>query len=315
MERTDPQIRHIVQCKYRELLSACQSSLDTKEKKLLRKAFMMVVDVHKDLRRSSGEPYFYHAISVAKIVTVELGMGYATIVGALLQDVLRDNGTTAAVLENEFGSDVRKMVEGLTTISSLRTDKVSFHSENFIRLLLSLAGDARVILIKLADRLHYMRMLDTLLDSDKDKISLETSKLYAPIAHRLGLYNIKSELEECSMQFSESAIYHSIQRKLQDSRLKLDAFIKEFSDPIEKELYTAGLDFDVKGRTKSIFSIWNKMKAQNVEFDEVYDLFAIRIILNSAPLKEKDECWKAYSIVTNIYQPNPTRLRDWVTAP
>ncbi len=313
MEPSKYQLNRIVRNKYGELLRACHALLDAKEKKLLRNAFMMLLDVHKDRIRPSGEPYFFHAIAVAKIVALELGLGYTTIVSTLLQDALMENGTTPENIEKEFGAEIRKIIEGLTTISLLRTDKVSLHAENFIRLLLSLADDARVILIKLADRLHYMRVLDSLQGSDKDKIAIETSKLYTPIAHRLGLYNIKTELEELSMRYAEPSIYHSIERKLEDSRAMLDAYIKEFSEPIEKELSAARLTFAIKGRIKSVFSIWNKMKTQNVEFDEVYDLFAIRIVLNSTLEHEKDDCWKAYSVVTNLYQPNPKRLRDWIT--
>ncbi len=285
------------------------------EQKVMQRAYHLIKHRWPTTITASGFNYVEHSLSVANIVAIEMGLGSTAVVGALLQDIAVAEGMDELMVEQQFGPEIARIATGLRTISLLRTEKVSFHSENFIRLLLAIAGDSRVILIKLADRLHFMRQLEFLRESDKARISVETSKLYAPMAHRLGLYNIKTELEELSMRYTEPAIYFSIDRKLQDSREKLDVYVAEFSRVIGKELSKDHLRFEIKGRTKSIFSIWNKMKAQNVDFDEVFDVFAIRIILESKPENEKSDCWKAYSVVTNLFQPNPKRLRDWITKP
>lgn len=301
--------------KYRELLTASWPLLQPGDVKLLRKAFDLLLDAHKDMRRETGEPYFIHSIEVAKIVATEMGLGITSIICALLQDVLKDTEVQAVHIEKKFDQSVRQMLETLTKIARLRTDKISLHAENFIRLLLTITGDVRVIIIRLADRLHFMRNLDVLHADDKVRLSSETSILYAPLAHRMGLYNIKTELEELSMRFAEPAIYQSIAQKLKETEKEHKEYLNGFSLPIRRLLIESKFKFSITGRTKSIFSIWTKMKKQGVDFDEVYDLFAVRIIINNNLENEKADCWKVYSLVSNLYPPNPKRLRDWITTP
>jgi GTP diphosphokinase / guanosine-3',5'-bis(diphosphate) 3'-diphosphatase len=301
--------------KYRELLTACHPFLNQDESKQLRKAFDFLLDTHKDLRRETGEPYFIHSVEVAKIVAAEMGLGIQSIISALLQDVLRDTEVKPFSIEKLFSGGVRQLLESLTKISRLRTDRISLHAENFIALLLTITDDVRVILIRLADRLHYMRRLNVLHADDKALLSSETSNLYAPLAHRLGLYNIKTELEDLSMRYAEPAIYQSLAAKLKETEKEHREYLNGFMLPVKRLLHEGGFKFTIKGRTKSIHSIWTKMKKQGVEFEEVYDLFAVRIILNNTIDNEKADCWKVYSLVSNLYPPNPKRLRDWVTVP
>jgi len=301
--------------KYRELLKACRPLLNQFENKQLKKAFIFLLETHKDLRRETGEPYFIHSVEVAKIVGAEMGLVIQSIISALLQDILKDTEVKPIAIEKMFGKSVRQMLELLTKISRLRTDRISLHAENFITLLLTITDDVRVILIRLADRLHYMRHLDVLHAQDKALLSSETSNLYAPLAHRLGLYNIKTELEDLSMRYAEPAIYHSIASKLKETEKEHLEYLNRFMLPIQRLVHEAGFKITIKGRTKSIHSIWTKMKNQGVEFEEVYDLFAVRIILNNTVDSEKADCWKVYSLVSNLYPPNPKRLRDWVTVP
>jgi len=300
---------------YRLLLHSCKHIESPHDLSLIRSAFKLILEAHKDLRRETGEPHFLHAIAVAKIVADEMGLTSISIISALLQDVLRESSITKTHLEERFGKEITDILMSLQRISSLRMDKVSMNAGNFIQLLLSLSDDVRVILIRLADRLHFMRILGRLSPENQLQIASETSNLYAPIAHRLGLYKIKTELEELAMQYSQPDIYKSIAIRIEQSRESQEQYIKKFVAPIRKEIHSQGFDAEIKARTKSISSIWTKMRKQNVEFEQVYDLFAIRIILNSQVEREKEDCWKIYSIVTNICQPNPLRLRDWISVP
>ncbi|MFD2866279.1 RelA/SpoT family protein [Mucilaginibacter antarcticus] len=301
--------------RYRALLRACKSTMQKGDKRMIRKAFDMALESHKDMRRKSGEPYIYHPIAVAQIAAEEIGLGTTSIVCALLHDVVEDTDVTLDDIEQEFGKKVAKIIDGLTKISGVFDTNSSLQAENFRKMLLTLADDVRVILIKLADRLHNMRTLESMPRDKQLKISSETIYLYAPLAHRLGLYAIKSELEDLSMKYMERETYQFIKNKLNEKKTEREKFIRDFIEPVKKVLNGQGLDADLFGRPKSIHSIWNKMKKKSVPFEEVYDLFAIRVILDSTPENEKSDCWKAYSIVTDLYRPNPDRLRDWISSP
>jgi guanosine-3',5'-bis(diphosphate) 3'-pyrophosphohydrolase len=296
-------------------LRACKPTLQRGDKKEIRKAFDMALESHKNMRRKSGEPYIYHPIAVAQIAAEEIGLGTTSIVCALLHDVVEDTDITLEDIEREFGKKTAKIIDGLTKISGVFDYNSSLQAENFRKMLLTLADDVRVILIKLADRLHNMRTMDFMPRQKQLKIASETIYLYAPLAHRLGLYAIKSELEDLSMKYLEPDTYKYIATQLNEKKAERTLFIKRFVEPINEILAEQGLTADIYGRPKSIHSIWNKMKSKNIPFDEVYDLFAIRIILDSNPENEKADCWKAYSIVTDLYRPNPDRLRDWVSSP
>lgn len=303
--------------RYRTLLRACKPFLKKGDKRLIRLAFDIALEAHKDMRRKSGEPYIYHPLEVARIAVEEIGLGTTSIICALLHDVVEDTDITLDQVEKEFGNVVARIIDGLTKITGLynKSTNSSDQAENFRKMLLTLADDVRVILIKLADRLHNMRTLESMPKEKQLKIASETAYLFAPLAHRLGLYAVKSELEDLSLKYTESEVYRDIARKLRETRSKRDRFIKDFIAPLQNELDKTGLTFEIKGRPKSINSIWNKMKKQGIEFEEVYDLFAIRIIIDSQAELEKPDCWRIYSIVTDIYQPNPNRLRDWVSTP
>ncbi len=301
--------------RYRALLRACKPTMQKGDKRMIRKAFDMALESHKDMRRKSGEPYIYHPIAVAQIAAEEIGLGTTSIVCALLHDVVEDTDVTLDDIEREFGKKVAKIIDGLTKISGVFDTNSSLQAENFRKMLLTLADDVRVILIKLADRLHNMRTMEFMPRDKQLKLSSETVYLYAPLAHRLGLYAIKSELEDLSMKYTERETYQFIKNKLNEKKTEREKFIRDFIGPVKTVLEEQGLDSDVFGRPKSIHSIWNKMKKKAIPFEEVYDLFAIRIILDSTPEHEKADCWKAYSIVTDLYRPNPDRLRDWVSSP
>jgi GTP diphosphokinase / guanosine-3',5'-bis(diphosphate) 3'-diphosphatase len=305
--------RKLILKEYRSLLNSCKPSLGKEDRKLVRMAFEMAAEAHKDMRRKSGEPYIIHPIAVAKIVAKEVGLGPTAIICALLHDTVEDTEMTLEEIKSYFGATVAEIIDGLTKISSVFDLKSSFQAENFRKLLLTLARDVRVIVIKIGDRLHNMRTMDSMPRNKQLKISSETLYLYAPLAHRLGLYAIKSELEDLSMKYNEKEIYSDIAQKLQETKKERTKYINEFSKPIKVELDKEGFKYKMIGRPKSIFSIYNKMKTKNVEFDEVYDLFAIRIMIDSRPEIEKSDCWKVYSIVTDYYQPNPQRLRDWIS--
>lgn len=301
--------------RYRALLRASKSTLQKGDKKEIRKAFEMALESHKDMRRKSGEPYIYHPIAVAQIAAEEIGLGTTSIVCALLHDVVEDTDITLDDIEREFGKKTAKIIDGLTKIAGVFDYNSSLQAENFRKMLLTLADDVRVILIKLADRLHNMRTMDFMPRQKQLKIASETIYLYAPLAHRLGLYAIKSELEDLSMKYLEPDTYKYIAKQLNEKKAERNSFIKNFVEPINEILADQDLIASIYGRPKSIHSIWNKMKNKNIPFEEVYDLFAIRIILDSSPEHEKADCWKAYSIVTDLYRPNPDRLRDWVSSP
>ncbi|MBC7565377.1 MAG: bifunctional (p)ppGpp synthetase/guanosine-3',5'-bis(diphosphate) 3'-pyrophosphohydrolase [Pedobacter sp.] len=301
--------------RYRALLRACKPTMQRGDKKEIRKAFDMALESHKNMRRKSGEPYIYHPIAVAQIAAEEIGLGTTSIVCALLHDVVEDTDITLEDIEREFGKKTAKIIDGLTKISGVFDYNSSLQAENFRKMLLTLADDVRVILIKLADRLHNMRTMDFMPRQKQLKIASETIYLYAPLAHRLGLYTIKSELEDLSMKYLEPDTYKYIATQLNEKKAERSLFIKRFVDPINEILAEQGFTAAIYGRPKSIHSIWNKMKSKNIPFEEVYDLFAVRIILDSLPEHEKADCWKAYSIVTDLYRPNPDRLRDWVSSP
>ena len=301
--------------RYRALLKASKANLQKGDKRLIRQAFNMALESHKDMRRKSGEPYIYHPIAVAQIAAEEIGLGTTSIVCALLHDVVEDTAITLEDIEREFGKKVSRIIDGLTKISGVFDTNSSLQAENFRKMLLTLADDVRVILIKLADRLHNMRTMEFMPRDKQLKISSETVYLYAPLAHRLGLYAMKSELEDLSMKYMESETYKFIARNLNEKKAEREQYVKEFIGPIKEILEEQGLHAEVYGRPKSIHSIWNKMRKKGIPFEEVYDLFAIRIILDSKPENEKADCWKAYSIVTDLYRPNPDRLRDWISSP
>ncbi|MGZ3758273.1 MAG: RelA/SpoT family protein [Mucilaginibacter sp.] len=301
--------------RYRALLRASKSTLQKGDKRMIRKAFDMALESHKDMRRKSGEPYIYHPIAVAQIAAEEIGLGTTSIVCALLHDVVEDTDVTLDDIEREFGKKVAKIIDGLTKISGVFGTNSSLQAENFRKMLLTLADDVRVILIKLADRLHNMRTMEFMPRDKQLKLSSETVYLYAPLAHRLGLYAIKSELEDLSMKYMERETYQFIKNKLNEKKAEREKFIRDFIEPVKKVLEGQDLVADIFGRPKSIHSIWNKMKKKSIPFEEVYDLFAIRVILDSTPENEKADCWKAYSIVTDLYRPNPDRLRDWISSP
>ena len=302
---------------YKELLRVSYRTLSGDDKKLIRKAFDVAVDAHKDQRRKSGEAYIFHPIAVAKILAQEIGMDATSIAAALLHDVVEDNDDyTIADIEQLFGETVAKIVDGLTKISSLDTEMdVSLQAENFRRMLLTLNDDVRVIIIKIADRLHNMQTMESMRSDKQVKIASETLYIYAPLAHRIGLYNIKTELEDLGLKYTEPEVYKDILPKIKESKEEQDAYINEFTNVIKTSLDKEQLEYDIKGRPKSIFSIRRKMQNQGVSFDEVYDKFAVRIIYKSEPENEKFLAWKIYSIVTDHFRPNPTRLRDWISSP
>jgi len=295
--------------------SATYSKKDAATKKRIKKAFEVAYDAHKDIRRKSGEPYIYHPIAVARICAEEIGLGATSIICALLHDTVEDTELTIEDVRNLFGDKEAQIIEGLTKISGVVDATVSLQAENFKKILLTLAEDVRVILIKLADRLHNMRTIGSMRRDKQLKIASETLFLYAPLAHRLGLHSIKSELEDLSLKCQEPEMFHEIESKLKKSQEVRTRFINHFSLPIRKTLEEKGFEFEMKGRPKSIYSIWNKMNKKEIPFEEVYDLFAVRIIIDSKPENEKSDCWQVYSIVTDFYQPNIERLRDWISAP
>lgn len=302
---------------YRALLRALKHRIKKGDKARVRRAFEIAADAHKETRRKSGEPYILHPIAVARIVVEEVGMGVTSAICALLHDVVEDTEMTLQDIETEFGADYSRIIDGLTKISTVVDMKstTTEQAENFRKILLTLAHDPRVILIKLADRLHNMRTLESMSREKQLKISSETTYIYSPLAHRLGLYEIKSELEDLALKYTQPEVYTEITQRLNETKRERTRYINEFSRPIKDELNEQGFKYEIYGRPKSIHSIWNKIKTKHVTFDEVYDLFAIRIILESPPEKEKEDCWKVYSIVTNFYRPSPDRLRDWISVP
>lgn len=301
---------------YKELLRVSYRSLSEDDKKLIRLAFDTAVDAHKDQRRKSGEAYIFHPIAVAKIVASEIGLDATSIAAALLHDVVEDTRYTLENIEEMFGDTVARIVDGLTKISHLKKDKdVSLQAENFRKMLLTLNDDVRVIIIKIADRLHNMQTMESMRQDKQVKIASETLYIYAPLAHRIGLYSIKTELEDLGLKYTEPEVYQEILTKMRESKEEQDAYIRNFTQTIKDSLDQEQLVYDIKGRPKSIFSIRRKIKAQNITFDEVFDKFAVRIIYKSDSANEKFLAWKIYSIVTDHFRPNPIRLRDWISSP
>ena len=301
---------------YKELLKISYRILSKEDKKLIRSAFDVAVDAHKHQRRKSGEAYIFHPIAVAKIVASEIGLDATSIAAALLHDVIEDTKYTFTDIEQLFGETVARIVQGLTKISKMPYEgDVSLQAENFRKMLLTLNEDIRVIIIKIADRLHNMQTMDAMPSYKQEKIASETLYIYAPMAHRIGLYKIKTELEDLSLKYTEREIYDDILSKIKDSKEEQDAYITAFSKTIKDALTAENLTYEIKGRPKSIFSIRRKIAAQNVKFDEVYDKFAVRIIYKSDLANEKFLAWKIYSIVTDNFRPNPVRLRDWISSP
>lgn len=301
--------------RYRRLLRKCKPVLKGNDAKLIKRAFTLALEAHKDMRRKSGEPFIFHPLSVAEICAEEIGLGTTSIVAALIHDVVEDTDIELADVERMFGKKIAKIVDGLTKVSGVFEYGTSQQAENFRKMLFTLSEDVRVILIKLADRLHNMRTLESMPRNKQLKIASETIYLYAPLAHRLGLNAIKTELEDLYLRFTDEAVYNEINSKIDESKASRNKFIKQFVAPIKEELDRLKVEYEIKGRPKSIFSIYSKMRKQNIPYEEVYDLFAIRIIIDSPLEQEKNFCWQVYSIVTDYYTPNPDRLRDWISTP
>ena len=311
---TDRERKKII-AKYKELLKLSEDFTKKEELELIRKAFNIALLSSEVKRSASGDPSINDVLETSIIVVDQIGLGTRSVVATLLYQAVIDKKITLDEIEKEFDKSIRTIVDGLVQISDINTKTSASQAENFRQMLLTLVDDVRVILIKLAILLQEMRGLNNMPEDYQIKTSLETFSLYAPLAHRLGLYNIKSELENLSMKYTEKEKYKEIIKKLKDTTAKRERFIKKFIAPIEKELKEQGIQYEIKGRPKAVYSIWQKMKKQNVEFEEVYDIFAIRIILDSKPSKEKADCWRVYSVVTDFYQPNPKRLRDWISIP
>jgi GTP pyrophosphokinase len=300
---------------YRGLLRVLKAKMKPGDKELLRSSFEMAAEAHQTMRRKSGEPYILHPLAVARICVEEIGLGIRSTICALLHDTVEDTDVTLQDINREFGPEIARIVDGLTKISTVLDANSSQQAENFKKILLTLTDDPRVILIKLADRMHNMRTMDSMKREKQLKICSETVYVYAPLAHRMGLYSIKTEMEDLAMKYMEPDTYKYIAQKLQDTKRERTRYINDFIRPLKEKLDKADFDFEIHGRPKSIHSIWNKIKKKGVAFEEVYDLFAIRIIVNSPPEREKEDCWKVYSIITDAYNPSPERLRDWLSNP
>jgi guanosine-3',5'-bis(diphosphate) 3'-pyrophosphohydrolase len=300
---------------YRKLISLAKPVLKDDDAKVIKKAFTLAAEAHNHMRRKSGEPYIFHPIAVAQICVEEIGLGTTSIVAALLHDVVEDTDYTLEDIEKRFGRKVARIIDGLTKISDAFSAGGSQQAENFRKLVLTLSEDVRVILVKLADRLHNMRTLESMPRHKQLKIASETIYMFAPLAHRLGLYSIKTEFEDLYLKYTDPTTYIEIKNKVSASQGDRSKFIRDFIRPIQSELRKERLEFSIKGRPKSIYSIWTKMKNQNVPFEQVYDLFAVRIIVDAEGASEKSVCWNVYSAVTDFYKPNPDRLRDWISTP
>ena len=301
--------------RYRTLLRNTKDKLSNSDKQTIRKAFNLALEAHKDDRRKSGEPFIYHPIEVGIIVAKEIGLGVNAITCALLHDVVEDTNVTLDEIKDFFGEKICKIIDGLTKISDVFDKDVSIQAENFRKMLITISDDIRVILIKLADRLHNMRTLSSMPNDKQVKIAAETMYLYAPLAHRLGLYNIKTELEDLSLKYTKPEGYRNIATQLSETKDERIKYINRFVNPIRKKLKEQNFKFVIKGRPKSIYSIHKKINKQGIDFEEVFDKFAVRIVVNSTVAMEKADCWKVYSIITDIYNPNPDRLRDWISTP
>ena len=311
---TEQEKREIIN-RYRRLLRKAKPILKDGDAKLIKKAFTISLEAHKDMRRKSGEPFIFHPLAVAEICVEEIGLGTTSIISALMHDVVEDTDIELVDIERMFGKKVARIIDGLTKIRGVFEYGTSQQAENFRKMLFTLSEDVRVILIKLADRLHNMRTLDSMPRHKQLKVANETIYLYAPLAHRLGLNAFKTELEDLYLRFTDRQVYDSIAQNIDATKTVRTKFIKQFIMPIKDELDKLKIDYEIIGRPKSIYSIWNKMHKQNIPFDEVFDLFAIRIIIDTAVDHEKALCWQVYSIVTDYYTPNPDRLRDWISTP
>ena len=311
----EEQEKKLIIREYRALMRDLKTKLKPGDKDLIRRAFEMAAEAHKTMRRKSGEPYILHPLAVAKICVEEIGLGVRSTICALMHDTVEDTDISLDDVEREFGNEIARIVDGLTKISNVIDVNASQQAENFKKILLTLTDDPRVILIKLADRIHNMRTLDSMKREKQLKISSETVYVYAPLAHRMGLYNIKTEMEDLAMKYMEPETYKDIAQKLAETKRERTKYINEFVKPIKEKLDKANFNAEIFGRPKSIHSIWTKMKKKGVAFEEVYDLFAIRVILDSPPEKEKEDCWKIYSMITDEYTPSPERLRDWLSNP
>ena len=301
---------------YKELLSISYQTLSDEDKKLIRKAFDVAVEAHKEQRRKSGEAYIFHPIAVAKIVASEIGLGPTSIAAALMHDVVEDTDITVEDIERMFNPKIAQIVEGLTKISRMEPDPdISLQAENYRKMLLTLNDDVRVILIKIADRLHNMQTMESMVPHKQAKIASETLYIYAPLAHRLGLFNIKTKLEDLGLKYTEPDVYNEILSRIKESKEEQNAYIESITSVLNEALKNEEMDFTIKGRPKSIYSIHKKMNVQGVTFDQVYDKFAIRIIYKADQQDEKFLAWKIYSIVTDYYRPSPSRLRDWISSP
>ncbi len=312
---TEEQEKRLILREYRALLRSLKPKLKAGDKEHVRDAFELAAEAHKTMRRKSGEPYILHPLAVSRICVEEIGLGVRSTICALLHDVVEDTDISLDDIERDFGSEIARIVDGLTKISNVIDVNASQQAENFKKILLTLTDDPRVILIKLADRLHNMRTLDSMKRDKQLKISSETVYVFAPLAHRMGLYNIKTELEDLAMKYLEPDEYKEIARKLAETKRERSRYINEFIKPLRENMERSDFDFEIHGRPKSIHSIWTKMRKKGVRFEEVYDLFAIRIIINSPPEMEKADCWKVYSMITDEYSPSPERLRDWLSNP
>jgi GTP diphosphokinase / guanosine-3',5'-bis(diphosphate) 3'-diphosphatase len=311
----DEQERKLILREYRSLMRSLKAKIKPGDKDLLRTAFEMSVDAHKTMRRKSGEPYILHPLAVAKICVEEIGLGVRSTICSLLHDTVEDTDISLEDIEREFGQEIARIVDGLTKISNVIDINGSQQAENFKKILMTLTDDPRVILIKLADRLHNMRTLESMKREKQLKISSETVYVYAPLAHRMGLYSIKTEMEDLAMKYMEPEIYRDIAQKLAETKRERSKYINEFIRPIKEKLERSNFKFEIYGRPKSIHSISNKIKKKGVDFEEVYDLFAIRVILDSPAEREKEDCWKVYSMITDEYTPSPERMRDWLSNP
>lgn len=306
--------KKLIQDAYRQLLRSIKSEMDEDDSKMIRKAYEMAVQAHAEQRRKSGEPYILHPIAVARICSEEIGLGPTAVACALLHDVVEDTDITLDEIEHEFGIRVRKIVDGLTKLDNAYNSE-SPQAENFKKVLSTLVEDVRVVLIKMADRLHNMRTLGSMPRHKQLKIAAETSYMYAPLAHRLGLYNIKTEFQDLCMKIIDPDNYRMVADKLKVTKKDREQYIQEFIAPLSQKLEEAKIKAQIYGRPKSIYSIWNKLNTKKVPFEEIYDLFAIRIVIDAPPEKEKLKCWQAYSIVTDVHTPLPERLKDWITMP
>ncbi len=316
MSLQTPEEIQLIQSYFEDLLRSCTRCNSQDDVELIKKAFNLANEAHKGVRRKSGEPYILHPIAVAKIVTSEIGLGAKAVACALMHDVVEDTDYTIDDIERIFGKKIASIIDGLTKITDVFDANSTIQAENFRKILLTLADDIRVILIKLADRLHNMRTLESLPSTKQMKIASETIYLYAPLAHRLGLYAIKTELEDLSLKYRYPQVYEEIRSKIADNEKRRVQLINHFSLPIIQKLEENNIDFEISGRPKSVYSIWKKMQTKNVSFEEIYDLLAVRIVFNPYPhIPEKTQCWHIYSLITDIYKPKPDRLRDWVSTP